>query len=131
MTHADRIKTELAAAGVTPYGLRKMSSRHLPEVIHKDEHIMAAVYGQSGSGSALIVATEKRVIYIDKKPFFSNVDELSFDIVSGVKIGTAGPFCALTLHTRLGDYELRFVNRACAKRFVSYIESRRIEQPTP
>lgn len=128
MAHEERIKQELAAVGVTSYGQRKLAIRHLPTVIHKDEHIQAAVYGQTGNGTALLVVTEKRVIYIDKKPLFNTVDELSFDIVSGVKLTTAGLFSALALHTRLGDYSLRFVNRQCARRFVSYIESRRIEQ---
>jgi general stress protein 26 len=37
-------------------------------------------------------------------------------------------FASLTLHTRLGDYVLRYVNEKSARKFVEYIEKRRLER---
>lgn len=124
--HIQRIKKELIDAGVTQYGLLKGESRHLPSLIHKDEHIHGVVYGRADFGSAMIVATDKRVLYLDHRILFNKSDELTYDVVSGVSFNEQSGYAGVVLHTRLGDFALRFVNLTCAKRFVKYIESRQI-----
>lgn len=131
-----RIKEELIKAGVTRYGLAKAESKELPKIIHENEHIGGVVYGQIGGGSsAMLVATDHRIIFVDHKPLFMTTDELTYDVVSGIKSTKAGPFTSVILHTRVNDYVMRYVNAKCASIFVSYIESRRLEggkydQPT-
>ncbi len=125
--HAKRVKNELIKAGVTGYGLIKAESRYLPQIIHETEHIGGAVYGQFGVGSAMLVATNHRVIFLDRKPLFTTNDELTYDVVSGVKLNQSGLFNTVVLHTRIADYTLRYVNLKCAQHFVRYIESRRLE----
>lgn len=126
--HEKRIKSELIKAGVTRYGLLTLESRHLPEIIHKSEHIEAVAYGLSHNYSAMLIATDRRVIFLDRKPFFSISDEITYEMVAGIGYNIQGRFAAVTLHTRLGDYPLRFVNRKAAEKFVHYIEIRRLEQ---
>lgn len=125
--HAKRIHAELVAAGMTKYGLLKRESAHLPSIIHQDEHVHGVVYGLVERDSAMIVATDKRVLYLDHKIMFQKTDELSYDVVSGVSYNYQGRFAGVVLHTRLGDFKLRFVNATCAKRFVKFIEARQIE----
>jgi general stress protein 26 len=122
--HRERIKRELAKAGMTAYGQLKMSSRHLPKIIAQDEHIEGVAYGWRGGGLAMLVATSQRIIYIERRPLFTSVDDLSYDIVAGVRIMDAGLFPSVDLHTRMGDYVLTYVNPTCAHRFARYIESR-------
>lgn len=81
--HAKRVKAELIKAGVTTYGLMKAESRHLPEHVHEDEHIGGVVYGRYEGGSGMIVATDKRVLFLDYKPFYKSTDEIHYDVVSG------------------------------------------------
>lgn len=129
-----RVKKELRAAGVTSIGLAKFASRYLPSVLHDAEHIMGVVYGRYAAGSGLLrwtegmlVATDRRVIFMDRKPGFQTVDELTYDIVSGVKKTYAWPFSSITLHTRIGNYTLRYVNPSCLDTFMQYVEERRLE----
>lgn len=124
--HADRIKTELIKAGVTQYGLLKAEARHLPSLIDEDEHIHGVVYGRADFGSAMIVATNKRVFYLDHRVLFNKTDELTYDVVSGVSHNKQSGYAGIVLHTRLGDFSLKFVNLRCANNFVNYIESRQI-----
>lgn len=138
--HRTRVLNELKEAGVTPYGKSKLESDYLPNVIHADEHIMGVAYGRNikeknpsflktifFSDSSMLIATNLRVIYLDRKPMFSLSDELTYDIVSGVSYGEEWPFATLTLHTRIGDYTLRYVNKKSAHKFVAYVEKRRLE----
>lgn len=122
--HQQRIKKELADAGMTSYGQLKMSSRHLPKIIEEDEHIEGVVYGWRGGGLAMLVATNERIIYIERRPFFAAVDDLSYDIVAGVRVIDTGVFPSVNLHTRMGDYALTYVNPRCAHQFTRYIDSR-------
>lgn len=130
--HIDRVKNELLKAGMTKYGLLKGESRHLPSIIKKDEHIGGVVYGRVEGGSAMLVATDKRVIYLDHKLLSNKSDELTYDVVSGVSSNTQGSYSGVILHTRLGDYQVKYVNLKCASQFVRFIESKRIvEKPEP
>lgn len=131
--HKNRVVSEAREAGVTRYGFTKFSVRYLPKVIHENEHIHGLVYGRyreengPSLNEGLLVATEFRVIFIDHKPGFTKTDELGYHIVSGVETSTA-LFSAVTLHTRIGDYELRFINKKCGRKFIEYVEQRKIEE---
>jgi nitroimidazol reductase NimA-like FMN-containing flavoprotein (pyridoxamine 5'-phosphate oxidase superfamily) len=125
-THKKRVLHELSAAGMTSYGLLKMETARLPKIIHADEHIGGVIYGRTTGdrvGSAMLVATDRRIIFIDVKPLFTSSDEVSYDVVAGVKNNKVGPFASVVLHTRVRDYCLRFVNAQCATTFVAFIEN--------
>ncbi|MCW1908471.1 MAG: pyridoxamine 5'-phosphate oxidase family protein [Candidatus Saccharibacteria bacterium] len=123
-----RIRDELKAAGTTWYGLKKTESRYLPKLLHETEHIAGVVYGQYPGGSGMLVATDLRIIFIDRKPGYTHVDEITYDMVSGIGKIMSGPFTSVALHTRLGDYRFKYVNAKAAAIFVSYIERRRLEK---
>lgn len=125
--HTERVRKELIAANITPYGLRKAEARYLPKIIHKDEHIGGVVYGRNESGSAMLIATDRRIIYLDCKPLFTSNEEVTYDVVSGFVINTQGIINAITLHTKVKDFRLRFVNHRCAVHFQHYVESRHLE----
>ncbi len=124
---------ELKAAGVTRYGMKKFAVKYLPKIIHEKEHVHGVIYGRyaDNEGSltlneGVLVATDKKIIFVDHKPGFTNTDEITYDVVSGIKKTTA-LFSAVSLHTRLGDYSFRFINPKCANTFVAYVEKKRLE----
>lgn len=119
---------ELAQAGVTTYGLLKAESRYLPKILHKGEHIQAVIYGQHHSNSAMLIATDERVIYLDKKPMATFLDEVTYDVVSGIELDIHTFFATVTLHTAVTNYVIRFVNIRCADNFVDYIEEQRLRR---
>ena len=132
--HKQRVNDELIAAGVTWFGMKKFAVKYLPKVIHENEHIGGVVYGRykdkTGSLSfneGMLIATDRRVIFLDHKPGYTKVDELTYAVVSGINKITA-IFSAVTLHTRLGDFTIRFANSKCATQIVSYVEERRLEK---
>lgn len=129
--HETRVRDELIQAGFTKGGLRKFTAKYLPQVIGEDEHIGGAVHGRYSETSkgplnwveGMLVATDKKVMFIDHKPGYTDVDEITYFVVAGVKYVSAWPFAAVTLHTRMGDFTLKFASPICAKKFVKYVES--------
>lgn len=125
--HRERVLNDLKRAGAGWYGMLKLETSYLPLLIHPDETLAAAVYGFNDDGSVMMVATDRRIIYLDKKPMFIKSDDITYDVVSGVSYGHTGPFTTVTLHTRLGDFSMHLVSLRCAKRFVEFIERRCLE----
>lgn len=134
--HEERVREELLRAGFPRAALRKFTAKYLPEVINENEHIGGAVYGRYSETSTgplnwtegMLVATDKKVLFINHKPGYTNVDELTYFVVAGVKYVSAWPFASVTLHTRMGDFLLKFANPVCAKRFVKYVEAYSVEE---
>lgn len=136
--HDDKVRQELKAAGISTLAMLRFTARYLPKVIHDDEHIEAAVFGRHKESEGLfgyiegiLVATDKRIIYLDHKPGFTTMDEIAYEVVSGVKKSTAGLYSSLTLFTKMGNYTVSFAKPANAERFADYIEQRRIDDPSP
>jgi len=126
--HVERVKRELSDAGVSWYGLLRAESRYLPQVIHADEHVKAAVYGRTKDGSAMIVATDRRMLFIDKKPMITISDEISYEVLSGVGISQENTLTAgITIFTRMGNYTVRFANTKSVMKLKKYLESHRLE----
>lgn len=136
-TKEKRIKTELQEVGMSWWGTRNLASSYLTTIIHHDEHIKAAVFGRQkeieglfGFVEGMLVATDRRVLYIDKRPGYVSMDEVSYDKVSGTHISKAGYYASITLFTKIANYTLSFAKPANTKRFADYIEERIIDEKT-
>lgn len=125
---AKRVKRELLDAGVTIYGLIKAESRYLPIILHDHEHIEAVIYGQHNASSAMMIATDERIIYLDKKPMVEMFDEVSYEVISGIEFDIHVLFATIVLHTPVRNYDFRFVNLRCAEKFARHIEKHRLER---
>lgn len=126
--HNIRIYKELRDAGISKWATRTLEGRSIPAIIHDDEHIGAAVSGFSETSYVMLIATDRRIIYLDRKPIFTNMDEITYDIVTGVKCNDLGLYSGVNLHTRLKEFEVRWVNENAARNFVHFIELRKLEQ---
>ena len=129
-----RVMQALKSVGVSDYGLRRFTSTYLPHVIHPDETIEAAVFGRMkesegffGFVEGLLVATNRRVIFIDHRPGYTTMDEVTYDVVSGVNISSTLFYTSLTLFTKVANYRLSFASKECVQRFADYIETRRLD----
>lgn len=122
--HKARIKQELRTVGVTAYGLLKAESRQLHKVVKTDESIQGCVYGQYDGGSAMLVATDKRLVFVDQKPLHSIVEESTYEKILDIGVDWQPLYARVVVAARPRTYTLRYVNTHCAKIFIRYLESR-------
>ncbi|MEI8187832.1 MAG: PH domain-containing protein [Candidatus Saccharibacteria bacterium] len=127
----DRVSEELKKAGVKSPALIKLESKSLANILYPDEFIGGAVHGAYSGGLAWLIATNKRIIFMDKKPFFNTIDEISYDVVSGAKTTKTAFSGTVTLHTRMGDYNISFAKNNTAKKFIEFIEEMRLGKSSP
>lgn len=125
--HRARVRRELKAAGLSPFALSQPESAYLHRLIHPHEHIGGAVFGRHKAGLVMLVATDLRIIFLDNKPLFTTEDEINFNSVTGVSVGTAGFGSTVSLHTRVADYTVRTYNHKSATNFVAFIEQSCLE----
>lgn len=128
LSHTERIQLEVKNAGVSKVGHWKLGTRYLPHIIHPNEHIGGVVYGWNDEGSVMLVATDRRIIYLDKKPLFFDEDEVTYDVVSGVSFSKAGLASTVVLHTRVKDYKVKTFNEKSAGIFIECIEAQVLER---
>ena len=121
--HKERIRQELKDLGMWRPGLLRPEARYLPNIIHPDEAIEAIVYGHNEEGLVMLVATDRRAIYLNKKPLFLDEDQVTYDVVLGIDYYSVGPYTTVTLRTQIKDFKVKTCNKACAEAFVDYIES--------
>ncbi len=117
-----RVRKELLAAGVTAYGIQKSESKALYDHIGDDEHILAAIYGQFEATSAMMVATDIRLLFIDIRALHNIIEDTSYDAFGDLKIDEGMAFSRVTLRMRPREYIFRMVNRKCARNFLNVIE---------
>ncbi len=56
------------------------------------------------------------------------LDEVTYDVVSGIELDIHTFFATVTLHTAVTNYVIKFVNIRCADNFVDYIEEQRLRR---
>lgn len=125
--HKERIRQTLRRLGVSKWGMVSMEAHYVPHIIHPKEEIGGVVYGFCESSFVMLLATDRRIVYLDKKPLFVKEDEINYYAVTGVSYSSAGFGSTVTLHTRIRDFVILTFNERCAQGFVAYIESRCLE----
>lgn len=119
----------LQSLGANRYDLHLPETFGLPSILHPNENVLGLVYGRCKYGNdrlverGLLVATDQRVLFIDKKPLYIHTDELAYKIVSGISLGHTIFITTVILNTRLGPINIRTFNQNCARQFVYAIAS--------
>ena len=121
------IAPHLRILGANLYDLSLPETRTLLYLLDPDETPLGLVYGRyhyadKPVGRGLLVATNSRIMLIDKKPLYLNFNEISYSMVSGVEYAHIGLVSIVALSTHKGDVRVRTFNSTCARRFVAAVE---------
>jgi hypothetical protein len=121
------IDDQLRQAGLKWWGFLISETKALPALLFDDEIIYGVLCGQSSKGYVALVATDRRILYIDKKPLYLKTEDISYSVINSVTLEWVGLKGIVILHTRVGDYRIRTTNRAAADIFHQYIRSRSVD----
>lgn len=133
--HITMVYDNLKRVGANSFDMRLPETYALPYIIRAEETILGIVYGRyhrkgdtvsAARGRGVLLITNHRIIFLDKKPTFLHYDEIPLDLISGVTFTKAGIASRVQLHTRMGDYTVRTFNQQCAGTFMHAIEAERL-----
>jgi|GEM_PF-1349799 len=124
----ERVRDELLDARLNFFDMLHIEARLLYKFVHLHEKILGAIRGRvRDGGSAMLVATDRRIMYLDKIPFNVKVEEISYQAVNGVTYVVGRFFSHVTLYTGAGTIGLRWVTTRAAERFIHSVELMCIE----
>lgn len=84
MVDKKQVKQQLAAVGADFRFWGRAEANELPQLLFDDEVIECAMNGRYEKGFALIVATNHRLLLLDKKPFVLCFEDMRYEMVSEV-----------------------------------------------
>src|SRR5437868_7946659 len=96
MVHISEIQSQLTKLGVRLSRWFTPELKELQQILMDNEQIIAAAPGRYFSGFALLVATDLRLLLIDKRAFFMTVEDTRYDMVS--EIDFSSRFYDATVH---------------------------------
>jgi len=133
--HQLRVERELRTAGVSNLGMKRLGHRDLYRIVHPDERIQAVAYGRYRDtkklpawNEGILLATDRRVLFLDRKPSFIKLEDIPYDKIAGVESTKAGPSGSVTLFAGANVHALLFVPNRCRQQFVAYLEQRQLEK---
>ena len=84
MKTLEEIELQLSRIGIHNRFWCKPEVRELTRILSDDEVIVHAVNGRYEGGFAMLLTTDKRLLLVDKKIWFLNMEDVRFDMISEV-----------------------------------------------
>jgi hypothetical protein len=84
MVHISLIQSQLTKLDVRLSRWFKPEIKELQHILMEKESIVACAAGRYYSGFALLVATDLRLLLIDKRTFFMTVEDIRYDMISEI-----------------------------------------------
>jgi len=105
--------------------------KELQNILQPDEQIIQCAYGYYQGGSGLLVATDKRLLLVDKRPFYLNLESLPFDQIRDIDFGARLLQGSLFLQVGLKKLVFRSVSDARLRHICTYAREKldTIEKP--
>lgn len=95
----------------------------LPAILLADEQIFECVNGIYEGGFALLVATDIRVLLVDKKPFnFLTVEDLRFDMINEIDYNHRLFGAYVNISTGNRDLKFRSYNQPRLRKLISHVQ---------
>ena len=84
MVSQSYVSEQLKALGINFHFWGKAELRELSKILVENESIKHCVKGRYEGGYAVLVATDRRLLLIDKKPFFLTLEDVRYDMISEI-----------------------------------------------
>ncbi len=85
MVVRSEIERQLRQIDALPKFFGKPEIRELTNILFDDEIIRHLVVGRYEGGWATLCATDRRILLVDKKPFYLTIEDIRYDMVSDVQ----------------------------------------------
>ena len=84
MVELSYVLDQLANAGYRAGFFQRAEVRELCKILHEDEQILQATNGHYEGGFSLLVATDQRLILVDRKPMFLTIDSIAYSMIQEI-----------------------------------------------
>lgn len=128
MVSRHAIEQQLHRIGFNPFTWGRSEVSELCNIMMDDEVIIECVNGEYNNGFALFVATNHRVLLVDKKPFlYLTVEDVRFEQISDFNFRNRFLSAAVTIATSNKTLQFISYNKKRLRRFITCVQRRVVE----
>lgn len=128
MVHQSVIEARLSKLGIRCGWLSRPELIELQRILMDGEEIISLANGRYFAGFATMVATDIRMLIIDKRPFFLTVEDIRYDMIS--EMDFSARLLDATLRVYTVNKQHRFTSfryREHLRRLTAYVQQRVME----
>ncbi len=108
--------------------INRAEVRELQHILIPEETIYECVNGYYEGGMALLVATDIRVLLIDKKPMgFLNVDDVRFDMISDIDYNHRAFGASISINCGMRQLIFKSYNQPRLRKLIGHVQHRMSE----
>lgn len=124
---ASVLQAEVTRSSIRRNGWCSAEIKELKNILLENETIVALVKGRYFGGFALLVATPKRLLLVDKKMLSLNVEDIRYDMICEVDYGTRLFEAILNIFTVNKQHQFKTINKAGLRKLTTYMQQRVME----
>lgn len=124
MVTALEVQRQLKALGVEITFWGRAEMRELQHILIPEEQITHCVMGRYEGGFALLCATDRRLLLIDKKPFYLTLEDLRYDMISEVDFSHRLLDATVNIHTVNKILKFTSMRNGHLRKLTAYLQDR-------
>ena len=118
------VRTQLHQIGFKNKYFGWSALRQLPMILERNEIIEHVVTGVYQDGYAVIVATNKRVLILDKKPMSFRAEDIHYEMISQVEHYLGPMFAKLRIRSLSNACEFTSIHASDVQSFANHVDRR-------
>jgi len=123
MVTKESVDEQLKSLGFSLNGWGRAEIRELPHILMPGEEIYELVNGTYEGGFALAVATDARLLLVDKKPMnYLTVEDIRFDMISEIDYSHRLLGAQINISTGLRDLKFRSYNQQRLRKLIGHVQ---------
>ena len=122
MANTLEVRKQLHSAGFRNRRWGWSAIHQLPMILEDGEKIERAVSGSYDDGYAVILATNRRVLFLDKKPFSFRAEDIRYEMVSEVEHYLGPVMAKLRIHCLSKSFEVKSIHHGNVQAFAIYVD---------
>lgn len=129
MVTEELVAKQLQRIGFNDRGWGRSEIKELPHILMSEEHIYEVANGIYEGGFALLVATDVRVLLVDKKPLnYLTVEDLRFDMISEIDYSHRLFGARISISTGTKNLKFTSYNQPRLRKLIGHVQSCMAEQ---
>lgn len=125
MPSLEEIKKQVGSLDGASRLLAFKEIKELPKILWEDERIEQLIQGMYNNGNGLLVATNKRLIFVDKGMIFGlKVEDFPYDKITSLQYETGILMGEITIFAAGNKAEIKYLDKARTRVFAEFVRAR-------
>jgi hypothetical protein len=128
MVQLSVIEARMTQLGIKISSFFRPEIRELSTILTDNEKIVSLVPGRYFGGYALMVATDHRLLLIDKRTFYLTVEDIHYDMISEIDFNVRLIDASLQIHTMNKQHRFSTRYKNHLRRLTDYVQQQIIQK---